>query len=210
MRRLIIIIISVIPISGHTQIPVTDGVTAGIASSINIQTIATNKLLGKMIAQQKQIISNQRTLIKLMREQNQTAKHTDDLKTEEIAAYKKAPETIIIAYQLKDLETVKAQIVAAAKDFVSFIKSADKLSPSDVRVYENKITAIVKNTAVAWKQTKKLLESNDKIIPTHERQALLQNTISDIRRNITKIKSFEKELFYINQKRNTDDRLFGN
>lgn len=163
-----------------------------------------------MISGQQQIIANQKTLINLMREQNRTVKHMDELKTEEIEAYKNAPESIIVDYQLNDLENVKSEIIEAAKDFVKFIKSADNLSTSDVRVYENMITDIVNNTASAWKQTKKLLSSNDKIIPARERQELLQNTISAIRKNVTKIKSFEKELFYINKKRNTDDRLFGN
>ena len=210
MRKLVTIIALIPPFFGLCQIPVTDGVTAGIATSINVQTIAGNKLLGQMIAGQQQIISNQKTLINLMLEQNRTVKHTDDLKTEEIEAYKKSPENIIVDYQLNDLEKVKKEIIDAARDFVRFIKSADNLSTSDVRVYEEKITEIVNNTAMAWKQTKKLLSSNDKIIPARERQELLQNTIAAIHKNVTKIKSFEKELFYINKKRNTDNRLFGN
>lgn len=210
MKKLVWILVSIAPFFGLAQIPVTDVASGGILTSINIQTIAGNKLMGKVISGQQQIIANQKTLIKLMREQNRTVKHTDELKTEEIAAYKNAPESIIVDYQLNDLEAVKTEIIAAAKDFVSFIKNADNLSTSDVRVYENKITYIINTTAQAWKQTKKLLSSTDKIIPARERQELLQNTIAAIRKNVTKIKSFEKELFYINKKRNTDDRLFGN
>ncbi len=210
MRKLVTIIVFVIPFFGIAQIPVTDAASAGILTSVNVQAVLRNKLLTKMISGQQQIIANQKTLINLMREQNRTVKHMDELKTEEIEAYKNAPESIIVDYQLNDLENVKSEIIEAAKDFVKFIKSADNLSTSDVRVYENMITDIVNNTASAWKQTKKLLSSNDKIIPARERQELLQNTISAIRKNVTKIKSFEKELFYINKKRNTDDRLFGN
>lgn len=210
MRKSITTLLFTIPFFALAQIPVTDVASGGILTSINIQTIAGNKLTSKMITQQQQIIANQKTLIKLMREQNRTVKHTDDLKTEEIAAYKNAPESIIVDYQLNDLEAVKTDIIAAAKDFVRFVKSADHLSASDVRVYEDKITDIVNSTAKAWKQTKKLLSSTDKIIPARERQELLQNTIAAIAKNVTKIKSFEKELFYINKKRNTDDRMFGN
>ena len=210
MKNLIKIAIILLPFYGIAQIPVTDGVSAGILTSINIQTIAGNKLAGKIITQQQQIIANQKTLIELMREQNRTVKHTDKLKSEEIEAYKKAPENIIVDYQLQDLENVKQEIVEAAKDFVKFIRKSKNLKTSDFDVYEEKTVEIVENTVMAWKQTKSLLSSNDKIIPARERQELLQNTIESIRKYVTKIKSFQNELSYINKKRNTNDRMFGN
>jgi len=210
MKKPITIALSLIPLIGMAQIPVTDVASGGILTSINIQTIAGNKLTGKMLTQQQQIIANQKTLIELMREQNRTVKHTDKLKSEEIEAYKKAPENIIVDYQLQDLENVKKEIVEAAKGFVKFIRKAENLKTSDYKVYEDKTVEIVENTVMAWKQTKSLLSSNDKIIPARERQELLQNTIESIRKYVTKIKSFQNELSYINKKRNANDRMFGN
>jgi len=210
MKKKLIVILVLIPLVGFSQIPVTDGVSAGILTSINIQTIAQNKLITKQIANQQLIIKNQQSIIKLMERQNQILNHTDKLKTEEIETYKKAPENIIVDYQLHDLENVKSDIVQAAKDFVKFIQGAENLEASDFKVYENKTVEIVENTVMAWKQTKSLLSSNDKIIPARERQELLQTTIESIKKNVTKIKSFQNELSYINKKRNVNDRMFGN
>ncbi|MEM7485714.1 MAG: hypothetical protein AAF348_10955 [Bacteroidota bacterium] len=210
MKKLISLLLTFSPLLGFAQIPVTDGVSAGILTSINVQTIAQNKLITKQIANQQLIIKNQQTLIKLIERQNQILDHTDKLKTEEIETYKKAPESIIVDYQLHDLEEARNDIVKAAKDFVKFIQNAKNLETSDFGVYEDKIASIVEGTIMAFKQTQSLLTSNDKIIPARERQELLQTSIEAIKKNIAKIKSFENELNYINQQRNTRNRFSGN
>lgn len=210
MKKIISLVIILSPLLGFSQIPVTDGVSAGILTSINVQTIAQNKLITKQIANQQMIIKNQQTLIKLLERQNQILNHTDKLKTEEIEAYKKAPESIIVDYQLHDLEDAKSEVVQAAKDFVKFIQNAKNIEASDFSVYEDKIVEIVESTIMAWKQTNNLLVSNDKIIPARERQELLQTSIEAIKKNVAKIKSFKNELDYINQKRNTRNRFSGN
>lgn len=193
-----------------SQIPVTDAASAGILANINTNAIANSKLIGQMISNQQQVIENQNTLIRLMKEQNRTIKHTDDLKTEEINTYKKAPDANIVSYQIHELNTAKRQLIGVSKDFVAFIKSADNLKPSDYKTYENKVKTLIKEAVMAFEQTKNLLRSTSVIIPARERQELLQNTISNMKKHVTTIKSFEKELDYINKKRGSNNRFYGN
>lgn len=210
MKNTIALITLLLPVFLISQIPVTDAASGALLTKSNITQTASLKVLTKLIATQEKIIANQGKIIKLMEEQNRTLKHTDDLKTEEIEAYKKAPESIIVDYQLYDLENVKDDIVSTAKDFVKVIQKSKHLKSSDVRFYEDKTLELVEGTVMAWRQTKKLLSSNDKIIPANERQELLQTTIADIKKNIAKIKSFKRELSIVSLRRKANDRMFGN
>lgn len=65
-------------------------------------------------------------------------------------------------------------------------------------------------TVVAFKQTKKLLASTNRIIPARERQELLQTTIESLRKNIGKIEGYQNQLINANQKRTSKERIFGN
>ena len=169
---------------------------------VNSQLMANNKLLTQMA-------KNQQVLIDLLRTQNKILEHTDRLKTEEIETYKKAPANVIVDYQLRDLEDVKEKMVRAARDFVDFIGDVEHLRPSDYDVYNDRVVGIVENTVSAWKQTKQLLASNDKIIPAGERQELLKVTIDNISTNIAKIRGYQEQLKMLNDNRKRTNRFFG-
>lgn len=178
-------------------------------TSINIQAVLRNKLLSKQIANQQRIIMNQKTIINLLRKGNNIVKHTDELKTEEIETYKKAPDRSIIQYQLYDLEKIKDDIVASAKGFLQVTKSLEHIEARELAKFTPKVAELVDGTVMAFRQTKKLLASSDRIIPARERQELLQTTIESLRSNIGKIKGYQDQLIIANKERSSRERIFG-
>lgn len=178
-------------------------------TSINIQAVLRNKLLTKSVANQQQMILNQKTIINLLGKGNKIVKHTDELKTEEIRTYKEAPDKAIIQYQLYDLEKIKNDIVVSAKGFISMARSLEHISSEELQNFTPKVTELVEGTVIAWKQTKKLLASKDRIIPARERQELLQTTIESLKQNVGKIKGYQEQLMNANKKRASREQIFG-
>jgi len=209
MRKFIITSILCLPFCAMAQIPVTDVAGGAILTSINIQAVLRNKLLTKQVANQQRMIMNQKTIINLLRKGNNIVKHTDELKTEEIETYKKAPDQSIIQYQLYDLEKIKDDIVASAKGFLQVTKSLDHIEAKELAKFTPKVAELVEGTVMAWKQTKKLLASRDRIIPARERQELLQTTIESLRSNVGKIKGYQDQLIIANKKRASREQIFG-
>lgn len=134
MKKAILIPLFIFPLFASAQIPVTDGVSAGILTSINIQAVLRNKILTKQMANQQKIILQNKTIISLLRKQNNIVKHTDELKTEEIRTYKEAPDSSIIQYQLYDLEKVKDEIVLSAKGFMNLANNLEHITQGSSKV----------------------------------------------------------------------------
>jgi len=209
MKKVLLASLLCLPLLATAQIPVTDGVSAGILTSINIQAVLRNKILTKQMANQQKIILQNKTIINLLRKQNNIVKHTDELKTEEIKTYKEAPDNSIIQYQLYDLEKIKDEIVLSAKGFMNLANNLEHISPGELKKFTPKVAELVNGTVIAWKQTKKLLASRDRIIPARERQELLQTTIESLKQNIGKIKGYQEQLVKANQKRASNEQIFG-
>jgi len=209
MKKYFLIFLFSIPFAGAAQIPVTDGVSAGILTSINVQAMLRNKLLTKQVANQQKLILQNKTIIQLLKKGNKIVKHTDELKTEEIKTYKEAPDSAIIQYQLYDLEMIKDEIVESAKGFISLANNLQHITSDELQNFIPKVTELVNGTNIAWKQTKKLLASRDRIIPARERQELLQTTIESLKQNIAKIRGYQEQLVNANKKRASREQVFG-
>lgn len=209
MKKFLITSLCFFPFYAMAQIPVTDGVSAGILTSINVQAVLRNKMLTKQIANQQKIILQNKTIIQLLKKGNKIVKHTDELKTEEIRTYKEAPDNAIVQYQLYDLELIKDEIVASAKGFLSLADNLEHITAEELKNFTPKVTELVNGTVIAWKQTKKLLASRNRIIPARERQELLQTTIESLKQNIGKIKGYQEQLVNANKKRASKEQIFG-
>ncbi|NJB38094.1 MULTISPECIES: hypothetical protein [Flavobacteriaceae] len=209
IRLISLVSLLVLPVLAHAQFAVVDATANAQLVKANIQLVKVNSQLMAHNKLLTQMVKNQQVLLDLIRQQNKILAHTDQLKTEEIETYKKAPASVIVDYQLRDLEQVKENMIQAARDFVDFLGAVEHLKPSDYEVYNDRVVGIVENTVSAWKQTKQLLASNDKIIPAGERQELLKLTIENISSNISKIRSYQEQLKMLNDNRKTANRFFG-